>query len=196
MIASACREYIRKLFSDLYPGCTVIYSYPGISPRPPLPYIVLDFGKVQTSKVNAAIEDGILQQAWYKTIPFTAELVASSKVTHSDGSMSVSASTVVDDLDRSIQFLRSDYVADQSRAVNIAISVAGDPEPVYNAAPSVERAKCSYSVDFIESTDEYAALHPADGVYSADHPSAASEKLTNMRAGWFNEAEIIPKVNE
>lgn len=196
MIASACREYIRKLFAELYPGCTVIYAYPGMSPRPPLPYVALAFEKVQTVKVNETIEDGVLQQEWYKTIPFTAELVTSSKITHADGTMTENPSTALDDLDRSIQFLRSAYVGDKSRALNIAISVTGDPEQIFNPTPGAERAKCSYAVDFVELTKEYAALHPRSEDYTFDHPSSASEELANMKAGWFNEVEITPKVNQ
>ena len=196
MIAAACRECIRKLFAELYPGCTVIYAYPGMSPRPPLPYVALTFGKVQTVKVNEAIEDGILQQEWYKTIPFTAEFVTSSKITHADGTMSENPSTALDDLDRSIQFLRSAYVGDKTRALNISISATGDPEQVFNPTPSVERARCSYSVDFVELTKEYAALHPRDGDCAFDHSSSMSEELANMKAGWFNEVEVTPKVNE
>lgn len=196
MTASECREHIQKLFAELYPGCTVIHSYPGMSPRPPLPYVALTFEKVQTVKVNEIIEDGVLQQEWYKTIPFTAELVTSSKTTHANGTMIENPSTALDDLDRSIHFLRSAYVGDKSRALNIAISVTSDPEQIFNPTPSVERAKCSYTVDFVELTKEYAALHPRDEDYMSDHPSSASKELANMKAGWFNEVEITPKVNQ
>ena len=196
MIASACREFVRNIFAELYPGCTVIYAYPGYSPRPPLPYLAITFEKVQTIKVYDGIVDGILQQSWLKTMPFTVELVTSSKISHSEGKMSENPSTALDDIDRSIQFIRSSYITDKSNKLNVAISATGDPEQVFNPTPGVERARCSFSVDYIELTKEYAALHPRESAYTADHPSAASEDVVNMKAGWFNEVEIIPQVND
>ena len=42
MTEAECRAEIRKFFMELYPACTVIYSYPGNAARPPAPYVVLE----------------------------------------------------------------------------------------------------------------------------------------------------------
>ena len=172
MTEAECRAEIRNFFMELYPACTVIYSYPGNAARPPAPYVVLDFNAADSSQIDEYVDDGILQQTWYMTMPFSAELVAQSKVVHGGGVKKALPSTVVDDLAQSIRFFQSP-------------SVSG-----------VERARCSFSVDFIQSTKEYAALHPQDGEYIADHDSAASKKLADMQAGYFTEVEIEPQIKE
>ena len=50
MTPAECREAVRLMFVELYPHCTVIYSYPN-SVRPPLPDVVLDFERIEP--VNA-----------------------------------------------------------------------------------------------------------------------------------------------
>lgn len=67
------------------------------------------------------------------------------------------------------------------RLLNISVTATGNLEQIYNSVSGVERARCSFSVDFIQSTKEYAALHPQDGEYIADHDSAASKSLQICR---------------
>ena len=173
MTEAECRAEIRKFFMELYPACTVIYSYPGNAARPPAPYVVLDFNAADSSQIDEYVDDGILQQTWYMTMPFSAELVA-----------------------QSIRFFQSPYAEDKMRLLNISVTATGNLEQIYNSVSGVERARCSFSVDFIQSTKEYAALHPQDGEYIADHDSAASKKLADMQAGYFTEVEIEPQIKE
>lgn len=89
MTADECRLILKQIFKKLYPNCTVQDSYPGDLPRPPLPYIVLDFGRVDTQKVDSSFngKDGILYQSWHQSMPLTVELVSSSKTKHTDKEM-------------------------------------------------------------------------------------------------------------
>lgn len=196
MTEAECRAEIRKFFMELYPACTVIYSYLGNAARPPAPYVVLDFNAADSSQIDEYVDDGILQQTWYMTMPFSAELVAQSKVVHGGGVKKALPSTVVDDLAQSIRFFQSPYAEDKMRLLNISVTATGNLEQIYNSVSGVERARCSFSVDFIQSTKEYAALHPQDGEYIADHDSAASKKLADMQAGYFTEVEIEPQIKE
>lgn len=197
MTAGECRKAVKQFFSELYPDCTVITAYPGQFSRPSAPYIVLEFNRVLSSSVRETVTDGILYQVWFKTMPFTAEMVLPSRTFHQDGSVSVGASTVVDDLAQSVQFFQSAYACDKMRALNIAITVDGNPEQIYNSVSGVERARCSFYVDFAEPTKEYASLHPQDGEYLADHPGAAAKEVADMQAGYFtNVDEIEAKVKE
>ena len=41
MTEAECRAEIRKFFMELYPACTVIYSYPGNAARPPASCLTL-----------------------------------------------------------------------------------------------------------------------------------------------------------
>ena len=82
------------MFVELYPHCTVIYSYPN-SVRPPLPYVVLDFERIDPVGSFERIEDGILWQEKSKHIPFSAELVTESKTEHAAGVKKVGLSTAV-----------------------------------------------------------------------------------------------------
>ena len=68
MTEAECRAEIRKFFMELYPACTVIYSYPGNAARPPAPYVVLDFDAADSSQIDEYVDDGILQQTWYMSI--------------------------------------------------------------------------------------------------------------------------------
>lgn len=191
MTPQECRDTVIELFQRLYPGCTVIYSYPGFSARPPLPYIVLEFGAEEIIAQHQSVKDGILQQAWQETIPFTAEMADKSRTVHDGGVKKVLPPTVVDDLGQSARFFESPYADDTMRAKNIRISLTAPPTPVFNAVPGVERAQCSFSADFVLYTSEYAALSPRDWAYSADRKSAASKELAEMEAGYFTEAEVI-----
>ena len=130
------------------------------------------------------------------TMPFSAELVAQSKVVHGNGVKKALLSTVVDDLAQSTRFFQSPYAEDKMRLLNISVTATGTPEQIYNSVSGVERARCSFSVDFVQNTKEYAALHPQDGEYIADHDSAASKKLADMQAGYFTEVEIEPQIKE
>lgn len=113
MTEAECRAEIRKFFMELYPACTVIYAYPGNAARPPAPYVALDFDAADSSQIDEYVDDGILQQTWYMTMPFSAELVAQSKVVHGGGVKKALPSTVVDDLAQSIRFFQSPYAEDK-----------------------------------------------------------------------------------
>ena len=52
MTEAECRAEIRKFFMELYPACTVIYSYPGNAARPPAPYVALDFNAADSSQID------------------------------------------------------------------------------------------------------------------------------------------------
>lgn len=196
MTEAECRAEIRKFFMELYPACTVIYAYPGNAARPPAPYVVLDFDAADSSQIDEYVDDWILQQTWYMSMPFSAELVAQSKVVHGGGVKKALLSTAVDDLAQSIRFFQSSYAEDKMRLLNISVTATGNPEQIHNSVSGVERARCSFSVDFVQNTKEYAALHPQDGAYIADHDSAASKELADMQAGYFTEVEIEPQIKE
>ena len=100
----------------------------------------------------------------------------------------------MDDLEQAIQFFDSQYAGDKMRAMNITVCTEGSPEPIHNSAPGVERARCSFYVDFVQRTKEYAALAPIDGEYSEDRASAASKKAADMEAGWFDEVEVKKEI--
>ena len=133
MTEAECRAEIRKFFMELYPACTVIYSYPGNAARPPAPYVVLDFDAADSSQIDEYVDDGILQQTWYMTMPFSAELVAQSKVVHGNGVKKALLSTVVDDLAQSTRFFQSPYAEDKMRLLNISVTATGTPEQIYPA---------------------------------------------------------------
>lgn len=84
MTPAECREAVRLMFAELYPHCTVIYSYPN-SVRPPLPYVVLDFERIEPVNAFEYVKNGILWQEKCKRIPFSAELVTESKTEHAAG---------------------------------------------------------------------------------------------------------------
>ena len=193
MTPAECREAVRLMFVELYPHCTVIYSYPN-SVRPPLPYVVLDFERIELVNSFEYVKNGILWQEKCKRIPFSAELVTESKTEHAAGVKKVSLSTVVDDREQAIQFFDSQYAGDKLRAMNITVCTEGSPEPIHNSAPSVERARCSFYVDFVQRTKEYAALAPIDGEYSEDHASAASKKVADLEDGWIDEVEVKKEI--
>lgn len=190
MKAQECKDYVIESFQRLYPACTVIQSYPGFSTRPPLPYIVLEFGAEEVTAQNESIVDGILQQAWSETMPFVAELVAQSRTGHADGIKRVLPPVAVDDLAQSVRFFDSPLAEDFMRAKNVRIYATGSPTPIFNATPGVERAQCSFAADFVLRTSEYAALAPVSEEYTADHKSAASKELADIQAGYFDSAEV------
>lgn len=189
MTPAECREAVRLMFAELYPKCKVIYSYPN-AVCPPLPYIVLDFESVDTTGVFESIEDGTFQQRKSKHIPFSAELVTGSKTSHAGGIKKVGLPTAVDDLDQAVQFFDSHYASDKMRSINITVYAEGIPEAIHNSAPGVERARCSFSVNFMQCTKGYAALAPSIGDYSEDHDSAAAKDVADVEAGWFDKAEV------
>ena len=96
----------------------MIYSYPN-SVRPPLPYVVLDFERIEPVNSFEYVKNGILWQEKCKRIPFSAELVTESKTEHAAGVKKSCLSTVVDDLEQAIQFFDSQYAGDKMRAMNI-----------------------------------------------------------------------------
>ena len=123
-------------------------------------------------------------------------MVIARKTEHAAGVKKVGLSTAVDDLEQAVQFFDSQYAGDKMRAMNITVCADGSPEAIHNSAPGVERARCSFYVDFVQSTKEYAALAPADGEYSEDHASAASKTVADMKAGWFDEVEVEKKFED
>ena len=98
--------------------------------------------------------------------------------------------TAVDDLDQAVQFFDSHYASDKMRSINITVYAEGIPEAIHNSAPGVERARCSFSVNFMQCTKGYAALAPSIGDYSEDHDSAAAKDVADVEAGWFDKAEV------
>lgn len=123
-------------------------------------------------------------------IPFSAELVTGSKTSHAGGIKKVGLPTAVDDLDQAVQFFDSHYASDKMRSINITVYAEGIPEAIHNSAPGVERARCSFSVNFMQCTKGYAALAPSIGDYSEDHDSAAAKDVADVEAGWFDKAEV------
>lgn len=89
------------------------------------------------------------------SMPFSAELVAQSKVVHGGGVKKALLSTAVDDLAQSIRFFQSSYAEDKMRLLNISVTATGNPEQIHNSVSGVERARCSFSVDFVQNTKEY-----------------------------------------
>jgi hypothetical protein len=124
------------MFVELYPRCTVIYSYPN-SVRPPLPYVVLDFERIEPVNSFEYVKSGILWQEKCKRIPFSAELVTESKTEHAAGVKKVGLSTAVDDLEQATQFFDSQYAGDKMRAMNITVCTEGSPEPIHNRGRAV-----------------------------------------------------------
>lgn len=148
MTEAECRAEIRKFFMELYPACTVIYAYPGNAARPPAPYVVLDFDAADSSQIDEYVDDGILQQTWYMSMPFSAELVAQSKVVHGGGVKKALLSTAVDDLAQSIRFFQSSYAEDKMRLLNISVTATGNPEQIHNSVSGVERARLFFFCGF------------------------------------------------
>ena len=192
MTADECRLILKRVFKKLYPNCTVQDSYPGDLPRPPLPYIVLDFGRVDTQKVDSSFngKDGILYQSWHQSMPLTVELVSSSKTKHTDKEKLTSRSTVVDDLVQAVLFFQSPMARDKMLTLNMAVSESSSPERIYNGGSGVERARCSFLIDYTLNSKEYAALHPLEGEYLDTHPTKASKEIADMEAGYFESVEI------
>ena len=189
MTPDECRKSVLLAFSELFPNCNVVPSYPNVA-RPPLPYIVLDFESIVTVGSFETIEDGILLQQKYKRIPFTAELATESKTSHSAGMKKTGLSTTVDDLDQAVQFFDSQYAADKMRSLNITVCAEGNPQAIHNSVSGVERARCSFSASFVQCTKEYAALAPTIGEYTEGHNSAAAKAIADAEAGWFEEVEV------
>ena len=193
MTIEECQDSILQFFSKLYPDCTVVYSYPGMTERPPLPYVLLDFGKVESQRVDNSFDhgDGILYQSWHHSIPLTVDLVRSSQTTHSgDGNRIVRRATAVSDLTQADVFLSSSMAEDQLLGLDMSISVDSGPQPVYGSSAGIDRARCSMTVDFTMHSKEYASLHPLDGDYEIARPSMASKALADSEAGYFTEVQI------
>ena len=194
MTIPECIDAVLRIFSELFPDCTVAYSYPGMSERPPLPYILLDFGKPEKQQVDSSFNqgDGVLYQCWHVSLPLTVDMVIDSKTRHKDGKMSVDIPSAFIDLQQASMYFDSPMAHDKLYELNLAISEEAGPQPVYGSAPGIGRARASYSVDFTTTSKEYAALHPVDGEYEAARASSASKELADKEAGWFNEVELKP----
>lgn len=143
-----------------------------------------DFATVEIEHLIRENINGLL------LIPFSAELVTGSKTSHAGGIKKVGLPTAVDDLDQAVQFFDSHYASDKMRSINITVYAEGIPEAIHNSAPGVERARCSFSVNFMQCTKGYAALAPSIGDYSEDHDSAAAKDVADVEAGWFDKAEV------
>ena len=74
--------------------------------------------------------------------------------------------------------------------LNMAVSESSSPERIYNGGSGVERARCSFLIDFTLNSKEYAALHPLEGEYLDTHPTKASKEIADMEAGYFESVEI------
>ena len=199
MTFDECQDAVLELFTGLYPKCTVALSYPGMAERPPLPYILLDFGKLDSQNVHNAFDhgDGILYQSTHQSVSLTVDLVRSSQTVHSkNGNRVVRRATATADLAQTVVFLDSPMTTDWLYGMNLAISVTAPPQPVYGSPAGIDRARCSLTVDFTLDTKEYASLHPVDGEYEDTRPSMASKKLADFEAGYFTEVQIereLPK---
>lgn len=191
MTLQECKDIVLEWFQKLYPGCTVIHSYPGYTVRPSLPYIVLEFQRETFGAQHQTVEDGILQQAVAVSVPLLVEMAARSKTVQSDGIKKVVPETVVEDLFQSILYFSSAHAEDLMRLKDLWVVPEGNCTPIYGTTPGVERAQCSFTLNFILHTKEYAALAPQDGAYAADRASSASKDLADMEAGYFEEAEIL-----
>ena len=125
MTADECRLILKQVFKKLYPNCNVQDSYPGDLPRSPLPYVVLDFGRVDTQKVDSSFNgrNGILYQSWHQSMPLTVELVSGSKTKHTDKEKLTSRSTVVDDLVQAVLFFQSPMARDKMLTLNMAVDL-------------------------------------------------------------------------
>lgn len=196
MTISECMDAVLGIFSELYPDCTVAISYPGMSERPPLPYILLDFGKVTTRQVDGSFskKDGILYQSWYLGIPLTVDMVIPAKTTHFSGEMVTRRPYAFQDLSQASVYLNSPMGRDKLYDLNLSITEDSGAQPIYGSAPSVDRAQCSFTVDFTMTSKEYAALRPVGDEYIAERRSSASKVLADKEAGWFNEVDCEIKV--
>ena len=193
MTIETCQDAVLELFTGLYPKCTVALSYPGMSERPPLPYILLDFGKVESQRVDNSFDhgDGILYQSVHQSMMLTVDLVRSSQTTHSgDGRCVTNRATAVQDLSRAVNFLDSSMAEDKLCGLDIAVSVDSGPQPIYGSPVGIDRARCSMTVDFTMTSKEYAALHPVDGDYEDLRPSIASKQLADAEAGYFTAVKV------
>lgn len=193
MTIESCQDAVLELFTGLYPKCTVALSYPGMSERPPLPYILLDFGKVDSQRVDNSFDhgDGILYQSVHQSMMLTVDLVRTSQTTHTkDGRCATHRATAVQDLTKAVNFLDSSMAEDQLFCSDIAISVDSGPQPVYGSPAGIDRARCSMTVNFTMTSKEYAALHPVDGEYQDSRPSMASKALADAEAGYFTAVKV------
>nr|DAG11247.1 MAG TPA: hypothetical protein [Caudoviricetes sp.] len=193
MTIESCQDAVLELFTGLYPKCTVALSYPGMSERPPLPYILLDFGKVDSQRVDNSFDhgDGILYQSVHQSMMLTVDLVRTSQTTHTkDGRCATHRATAVQDLTKAVNFLDSSMAEDQLFCSDIAISVDSGPQPVYGSPAGIDRARCSMTVNFTMTSKEYAALHPVDGEYEDSRPSMASKALADSEAGYFTAVKV------
>ena len=68
---------------------------------------MLDFDAADSSQIDEYVDDGILQADMYMSMPFSAELVAQSKVVHGGGVKKALLSTAVDDLARVSAFSKA-----------------------------------------------------------------------------------------
>lgn len=193
MTIESCQDAVLELFTGLYPKCTVALSYPGMSERPPLPYILLDFGKVDSQRVDNSFDhgDGILYQSVHQSMMLTVDLVRTSQTTHTkDGRCATHRATAVQDLTKAVNFLDSPMAEDQLFCSDIAISIDSGPQPVYGSPVGIDRARCSMTVNFTMTSKEYAALHPVDGEYEDLRPSMASKDLADAEAGYFTAVKV------
>ena len=192
MTVDECKEAVFGIFSEFFPNCTVIYSRPGSFERPPLPYVLLEFGKVNTQRVDSSFgrDDGILYQSWHESMALTVDMVEPCKTIHTDGQKTAPKFEAVSDLVQAIAYINSPMLEDRMLGLDIAISVESDPQPIYGNGPSVDRAQCSFSVDFTMTSKEYAALHPLEGDYEEQRKASASKKLADYEAGFFVGVEL------
>lgn len=192
MTIDECQEAIKGIFRELYPNCTVTYSYPGIFERPPLPYVLLDFGKVDSTRVDSSFSqnDGLLYQTWHNSMALTVDMVENCKTTHTNGKVTAPKFRAVADLAQAVAYINSPMLEDRMLGLDIAISTESSPQPIYGSGPGVDRAQCAFSIDFTTTTKEYAALQALDKEYEELRPASASKKLADFEAGFFIGVEV------
>ena len=185
-----CETSVRELFQRFFPTCTVIFSYPD-SARPTLPYLVLDFGSVQTEpKIKDSI-DGVERMQFQSSMSFSAELFTKGDKSEIIGAKK-NIDTSLQDMQQFVLFLESNYAGNYMSDNNISITANGSVYPVHNSlngVSAVMRARGEYTVDFIQSVSGMAGIRPTDGEYTQTG-SGASRELASLNTGYFTSVDI------
>lgn len=191
-----CEKFIQSLFAELFPECTVVIET-GDSARPPLPFIVLKFGKNHVNGRFKDIVDGIPREYWQNTVLLTVELVIKSTIRHDADKKTREYPDAQQSLSELIPFMSSERAGYWMRKHNIAISAYDDPYTVMNSmngTSSIHRAQCSFEVQFFQSLDDYASLRP-EGSELKQTENGLSAAIASERAGYFDEVADIEYLN-
>lgn len=146
MTIDECQEAIKGIFRELYPNCTVTYSYPGIFERPPLPYVLLDFGKVDSTRVDSSFsqDDGLLYQTWHNSMALTVDMVENCKTTHTNGKVMAPKFRAVADLAQAVAYINSPMLEDRMLGLILLFL----PNRVLSRFMEVGPASIEHSVPF------------------------------------------------